>query len=100
MFKAKAQSLVCASSDGPATNVTWKRNGASLPMQGSTYTQFQQITDTVNSIYINTLKIRGVGPSNVAGNYSCLISNLRGNDEQDLEIKGRGIIISCLSRFI
>ena len=87
MFKANVQSLVCASSDGPATDVTWKRNGVSLPMQGSTYTQVQQITDAVNSIYINTLKIRGVDPSNVAGNYSCLISNLRGMMSKILKSK-------------
>jgi hypothetical protein len=41
------------------------------------------------STYINTLKIRGIVPSEVVGNYSCLISNLRGpSEEQNLEIRG------------
>ena len=93
MFEANAQSLICISTDGPATYVTWKNNGVSLPTQGIMYTQVRQITNMTKSIYTNTLQIRGVDPSTVAGNYSCLVSNLRGYDEQNLEIKGEGIIM-------
>ena len=49
----------------------------------------RKITNMSESTYINTLTIRGVAPSEVAGNYSCLISNLRGSaEEHNLEIKG------------
>ena len=89
MFEANEQSLICISTDGPATSVTWKRNGIRLSMQGTVYTQIQDITNMTESTYISTLKIRGVVPSEVAGNYSCSITNLRGSDdEQNLEIKG------------
>ena len=91
MFEAITQSLICISADGPATYVTWKRNGVTLSTQGTTYTQVQQITNMTESVYINVLKIRGIVPSEVAGNYSCLINNLRESDEQNLEIKGEGL---------
>ena len=91
MFEATMQSLICISIDGPATDVTWKQNGVTLSTQGITYTQVQQITNMTESIYISILEIRGIVPSEVAGNYSCLISNLRGSDEQNLEIKGEGL---------
>ena len=84
---------MCTSTDGPATYVTWKKDGVILPTQGIVYTQVQQITDTIKSIYTNTLQIRGVDPSTVAGNYCCSVSNLRGSDEQNLEIKGEGTIM-------
>ena len=91
MFEAITQSLICISADGPATHVSWKRNGVTLSTQGITYTQVQQITNMTESIYISILEIRGIVPSEVAGNYSCLISNLRRSDERNLEIKGEGL---------
>lgn len=60
-------------------------------MKETTYTQVQQITNMTESTYISTLKIRGIVPSEVAGNYSCFVGNLRGSDDkQNLEIKGEG----------
>ena len=91
MFEAITQSFICISADGPATHVIWKRNGVILSTQGITYTQVQQITNMTKSIYISILEIRGIAPSEVAGNYSCLINNLRGSDERNLEIKGEGL---------
>ena len=89
MFEANTQSLICVSTDGPASNITWRRNEERLSTQKITYTQVQEITNMSESTYINTLTIRGVAPSEVAGNYSCLISNLRGSaEEHNLEIKG------------
>ncbi len=91
-FEANTQSLICVSTDGPASNITWKRNEIRLSTQEIAYTQVQEITNMSKSTYINTLEIRGIVPSKVVGNYSCLISNLRGtSEEQNLEIKGENL---------
>ena len=93
IFDADEQMLICKSANGPATYVTWMRNELELPIHGNMYTQVQQIANMTESIYVNTLKIRGIDLSQVAGNYNCSVSNLRGSSEQALEIKGEYILI-------
>ena len=90
-FNASEQLLVCISTSGPATDVIWRRNEAKLNMDGTNYSQIQTIDDKAESTYINTLRIRKLDPADVAGNYNCTVSNIRGNESRSLEIKGEDV---------
>ena len=87
-FDASQQSLNCISVDGPASNVSWMRNGKKLTLDEDTYSQTQQIVNTSESMYINILFIRNNDLAKVAGNYSCTVSNLQGNSMEELNIEG------------
>ena len=63
--------LTCRSEGGPVTTVMWQRNGE--PMQeDSNHETSQIIVDTsANTVYNNTLKIKGRD----GGLYMCTVSN-------------------------
>ena len=64
-------SLTCRSEGGPATTVSWQRNGHSV-QEDSDHQTSQVIVDTShNSVYDNKLRVRG----REGGNYSCTVSN-------------------------
>ena len=64
-------SLTCRSEGGPATNVSWQRNGHSV-QEDSDHQTTQVIVDTShNSVYENKLRVRG----REGGDYSCTVSN-------------------------
>ena len=89
-FDANEQVLVCTSINGPATNVTWRRNKVKLKTDEMKYKQTQTIANKIESRYVSHLYIRTPDPKDVAGNYSCTVGNSRGNDTQNLEIRGKG----------
>ena len=60
--------LTCISTGGPATTVTWTRDGA--PATGVTS---QTVVDQQTAIYHNTLTVTGRLP----GNYQCNVNNAR-----------------------
>ena len=76
-------SLTCRSEGGPATTVSWQRNGHSV-QEDSNHQTSQVIVDTShNSVYDNKLRVRG----REGGDYSCNVSNnIRDYHSQ---IKGR-----------
>ena len=64
-------SLTCRSEGGPATNVSWQRNGYAV-QEDSDHQTSQVIVDTsYNSVYENKLRVRG----REGGDYSCTVSN-------------------------
>ena len=60
--------LTCVSTGGPATTVTWTRDGAA--MTGITS---QNVTNLMTATYHNTLTVTGREP----GNYTCSVTNNR-----------------------
>ena len=65
--------LTCQSKGGPATEVVWIRNGMRVEEDNSHITS-QIIVDTSgNTVYNNTLKVRG----RETGGCSCVVSNNR-----------------------
>ena len=95
-FDANEQVLDCTSINGPATDVTWRRNEVKLTTDEDMYRQSQTITNKSENRYVSHLYIRTRDPMDVAGNYSCTVSNLRGEDRQNLEIRGKGSAVSDL----
>ena len=65
--------LTCTSTDGPATMVTWRRDGTMLN-DDSTYSIVSQVvTNTVTATYTHTLTVTG----RLVGEYQCTVSNSR-----------------------
>ena len=71
--------LTCTSTGGPATTVSWTRNGTVL----SDISQI--VTNTQTGTYENTLRVamRGVGT------YVCDVSNSRSSDNRSLTVVGK-----------
>ena len=78
-FDRESRTLTCTSTGGPATTVTWTKDGAVIT-PSTTHQQTQMIVDTVGAIYQNTLTIaQSVTGDNLYGLYSCIVENSRGS---------------------
>ena len=64
--------LTCNSTGGPATTVSWRRDGTLLS-DDSTYSITSQVTDGTTSTYTHTLTVTG----RLVGEYQCSVSNIR-----------------------
>ena len=64
--------LTCTSSGGPATTVSWRRDGTMLS-DDSTYSITSQVTDAETATYTHTLRVTG----RLVGEYQCSVSNIR-----------------------
>ena len=65
--------LTCTSTGGPATSVTWTRDGINVTYD-SDHVLTRTVEDTINARYSNTLTVTGVK----GGSYRCIVSNVRG----------------------
>ena len=71
-------SLICTSTGGPATNVTWTRvvrNGLAMTLNGSSYEQSQILVYTENATYVNVL--HSIEDDKLTGTIRCTVSNVR-----------------------
>ena len=55
LYNRSTLTLTCTSSGGPATTVTWKKNGAVVEVDGTTYHQSQGVVNTTAATYDNIL---------------------------------------------
>ena len=86
-YESSTQTLVCTSSGGPATTVTWSLNGSPIMVDGSTYQTSQIITDTATATYQNTLTLVAKSAS-LSGTYTCSVGNTRGITMDSTVISG------------
>ena len=86
LYNRSILTLTCTSTGGPATTVTWRKNGAVVEVDGTTYHQSQSVVDTRTATYENTLS-SGVA-ANFAGTFTCSVSNTRGNRDKSTFIAG------------
>ncbi len=75
-FDPDSFTLTCTSTGSPATTVTWKKDGALLVIDGTTYSMKQTVTGRSTSTYTNVLTTGGVGT------YTCEVSNALGPSGQ------------------
>ena len=73
--------LTCVSTGGPATTVTWTRDGAAATGDTS-----QTVTDMMTATYTNTLTVTGRLP----GVYECKVDNDIGFDTKTRTVAGKG----------
>ena len=76
LYNRSTVTLTCTSTGGPATTVTWRKNGAVLEVDGTIYHQSQRVVNARTATYENILVLIGE-PDNVIGNYTCLVRNKR-----------------------
>lgn len=80
LFDGNTTTLVCTSTGGPPTTVTWRRSDALVDV--SLYWQTQIVMDSVTATYENILGTDEV--RDFAGIFTCEVSNIRGVDQQTL----------------
>ena len=72
-FDDQSRTLTCTSTGGPATTVTWRRDG-DLIIPNATHQQTKRLIDPVNGTYQTVLTIDS---SDIAGTYNCTVENDR-----------------------
>ena len=94
-FDRESRTLTCTSTGGPATNVTWTKDGAVIT-PSTTHQQTQMIVDTVRSIYQNKLSVA----EHLNGLYSCTVENSRGSSNRSEFLYGKiTYIVSYMSLY-
>ena len=92
-YNRTSQTIICTSTGGPATHVSWYKDDAQINMvsnEGRIFKHSQIITDTVSATYENRLRIIDKS-SETAGTYTCEIRNPRGSRNESLYIKGESL---------
>ena len=88
-FDDQSRTLTCTSTGGPATNVTWRRDGVVITFNATTHQQTKRVVDPVNGTYQTLLTIdRSVGQSDIVGTYNCTVENARGGSSQTVVVPG------------
>ena len=87
-FNSSSNTLTCTSTGGPATTVTWRRDGAVITLS-ATYQQTKRVVDPVAGTYQTVLTIdSSVSQSNIVGTYNCTVENARGRSSMTVNITG------------
>ena len=87
-FDDQSRTLTCTSTGGPATTVTWRRDGVVITLN-ATHRQTKKLVDTGNGTYQTVLTINSsVGWSNIVGTYNCTVENARGESSESVVIPG------------
>jgi len=76
VYNETTRSLTCTSTGGPATTVTWRKDGAVITLN-ATYQQTQVVTDPVTGTY-QTVLTTDQNVTDFIGTYSCTVGNTRG----------------------
>ena len=85
-YNDQSSTLTCTSTGGPATSVTWRRNGVVIAIN-DTYQQTKKLVDPVNGTYQTVLNIDpSVGQ--IVGTYTCTVENIRGESSETLVVPG------------
>ena len=95
-FDRESRTLTCTSTGGPATTVTWTKDGAVIT-PNTTHQQTKMIVDAVEGTYQNTLTIaQSVTGDNLYGLYSCMLENSRGSSNRTTYIYSKHVTSSMM----
>ena len=86
VYNPSTLTLTCTSTGGPATTVTWRKNGAVVEVDGTTYDQSQRVVDTRTATYDNVLSSADI--ANFVGMFSCSVNNSRGGSDRSAALNG------------
>ena len=87
LYNRSTLTLTCNSTGGPATTVTWRKNGAVVEVVGTTYHQSQRVVNTRTAAYENTLSSSTV--ANLVGTFTCTVTNSRGSsNDRNVTLNG------------
>ena len=92
-FDNESRTLTCTSTGGPATTVTWRRDGVLITLN-ATYQQTKRLVGAVNGTSQTVLTIDpSVGWSDIVGTYSCTVENDRGESSETVVVPGEACSI-------
>ena len=92
-FDDQSRTLTCTSTGGPATTVTWRRDGVVITLN-ATYQQTKRLVDLVSGTYQTVLTIDpSVGQ--IVGTYSCTVENVRGESSKTVVVPGETRTLVC-----
>ena len=77
--------LTCRSVGGPATTVSWQRNGATVEEDSDHETSQIIVDTTANTVYENRLRVRG----REGGEYQCTVSGRNSITSLSFTVMGR-----------
>ena len=87
-YNDQSRTLTCTSTGGPATNVTWRRDGVVIT-PNATHQQTKSVVDPVDGTYQTVLSINSsVSQSNIVGTYTCTVANARGESSETVVVPG------------
>ena len=85
-YNYQSRTLTCTSTGGPATTVTWRRDGAVITLN-ATHQQTKRLVDPVNGTYQTVLTIDpSVGQ--IVATYNCTVENDRGESSRTVVVPG------------
>ena len=84
-FDKESRTLTCTSTGGPATTLTWRRDGVVITLS-DTHQQTKNLLDPVTGTYKTVLTIDPW--SNIVGTYSCTVQNDRGESSRTVVVTG------------
>ena len=88
-YDDQSRTLTCTSTGGPATNVTWRRDGVMITVN-ATHQQTKSLVDSVTSTYQTVLNIdQSLDRWNITGTYSCTVENDRGESSETVVVPGK-----------
>ena len=77
-YDDQSRTFTCTSTGGPATTVTWRRDGSMITLN-ATHQQTKRVVDPVESTYQTVFTIdSSVSQSDIVGLYCCTVENARG----------------------
>ena len=87
-FDPKSNTLTCTSTGGPATTVTWRRDGVVITLN-ATHQQTKSLVYPDKGTYQTVLTIDpSVGQQSIVGTYNCTVENVRGESSKALVVTG------------
>ena len=90
-YDSASRTLTCTSTDSPATNVTWTKDGDTLTVDWTTYSMTQTVTDRSASTYENVLTLPATG--DISGTYVCQVENALGDSTTvTADVTGIGLL--------
>ena len=89
-YNKTAQTVMCISTGGPATDVNWSKDGEKIHIASNrgAYEHSQIIINKSSATYENRLRIVDKS-SKAAGTYTCEVANPRGSINESLYIQGK-----------
>ena len=86
-YNGISNTLVCTSTGGPATTVTWRKDNDAIDI-GPGFNTLQIITNTTEATYENVLQLNGT-LDGIIGSYSCNVSNVKSTQVAVYTIQGK-----------
>ena len=88
-YNNQSMTLTCISTGGPATTVTWMKDGDVITLN-ATHQQTKSLVDSVTSTYQTVLTIDpSLHYSRVVGTYNCAVKNDRGESSETVVVPGK-----------